>query len=906
MTGIFFKILCGAVALCVFGCLAADQHWIGSGDRVVTWTNSLPADRMRLGVKDEGVYRVSAAELAVASGFAADDLRAALSAGGLALSNGVHAVAWTTDGEALYFLGEPTTELFAPENVYWVTFGQGLTMQTFDAAPDPAAATNLWFISTQSFRSAFVAPYDSRDRRSSAATLTNVLNFGEWVQSTSTESSRASIRTVALPGFCDTAQTGVVARVSVVSYCDFDASDNHICEVWLNGTNCGSSSWTNEQAVVFDCSASTGVVTNGPVQIKIRNGLATGTVSDFMLLDATLIYPRNYCAVSNALLCAGGAGQTVAVGGFGSSDVWVWDVTASTAPAVLDAPLWQDTNGTWSAAFACGDASARYAVFGKSAGCFQPSVSGVRDTDWTAPGEMPELAIVIPPRRWVSGFDATVQPLVEFRRKQGLRTRVIDAEELYNAFTDGLVHPAAFQRFCAAGVTCTPQLRYLLFAGHAGADYKLDAFGFGERIPYPAFFPLYLLPQRDDSELMAFLLPNDPVLGDADGDGVPDVAVGRFIARNTSELANMVNKTIRYELVESWRNKAVFSSCWESAARSDLDFDMIASNTAAGFVSAGWTVSSFYGGDAAGGADMTSLWDYGDYGPSVKSEFTAGAGFFFYFGHSNENVAGPTASDTTCLISNTRLQNGTWSFAPVAAMMGCRSGRWTSLMLKSLTPCIAEAGVRNPASGFTAVISASGFIGDADAAAFSYAIRNRIAAGDLRLGDVWRGAFGQIGEAMSKRMQHLTFLGDPSLCIRAGETARGTPWPWLIGQGLTGDPYADLEDPDSDGFATWQEYQAGTDYLGKGLKIRAFVSGGVSAGTASLVFEPDAGTYNHFRVLATTNLASGVWETVPWKANAGDAWSVSSIPVDWPVESILVPCADGEVSRFYKMESSDE
>jgi len=439
-------------------------------------------------------------------------------------------------------------------------------------------------------------------------------------------------------------------------------------------------------------------------------------------------------------------------------------------------------------------------------------------------------------------------------------------------------------------------------------DYKLDVFGFGSGadISYPTFFPLYLLPLKfeDSKNASAFLLPNDLVLGDADGDGVPDVAVGRFIARTSAELTDMVNKTIRYELVESWRNRAIFTSCWEASG--DPDFDMIASNTAAGFASAGWTVTSYYGGNDPTESNMSYLWDYGDNGPSVSSELNDGAGFLYYFGHSTEIVAGPTSDKTKALLSDVRIQNGSWDFAPVALLIGCKLGRWTSLYLSSYAFCIAEAGVRNPQSGFSAVVSPTWYIDDNEAKIFSYAFRDQIAAGTVRLGDVWLGAYHEVGQAIAKDLQHMTFLGDPALSIRVGATAMGTPWPWMIGQGLTDDPYADLSDQDGDGFPTWQEYQAGTGYLERGLKIRSFSGMDASNGEASVIFEPDAGIYSHCRVMATTNLVSGVWDPVPWRSSSTNDWSWSGIPSDWPLKSVFVPFSAEEGTRFYKMESSDE
>jgi len=894
-------MLAGMVAVWTFSCVAG-QHWVGVGNRVLAWTNSLPADRIRLGVRDEGVYQVSAAEIASASGVSIKYVWSELYSNGLALSNGLKAVRWTTDGKNLYFFGEPTTELFAPENVYWLSFGQGNKMETFEAAPEAGSSTNQWFMCAQSYRSAFLSPYDPRDRRSTNGSLTNVLNFGKWIPGSSTESTRAKSQTVTLPGFSAVAETGVTARISAVSYYDFLSPDDHTCEVWLNGQSCGSRSWSGEQALVFDCTAAQGVVTNGPVQIKIRNGL-TAQLNDFMLLDATLIYPHTYCAVSNAVLCTGGGSKTVAVNGFTANAVGVWDITEPLSPAMLHASAWPETNGTWSVAFACGDASARYAVFEVPEGCFLPSVSGVRDTDWNDPAEMPELAIVIPPRRWVSGFAEAVQPLADFRTAQGLKTRIIDAEELYNAFSGGLAHPAAFARFSAAGVTngAVQTLRYLLFAGSGGSDYKLEVFGFGERGPFPTLFPLYLFPQVDTVESAALILPNDPVLGDATGDAVPEVAVGRFIATNAVELARMVAKTIRYELTETWKNKALFvaSNLYYS---NDPDFSNIVSQVASGFAPGGWTVKGFFPKPPNPSYAMNVLWDntYDQPPTGVRYELSEGAGFLYYFGHSSDSILGVGTAFGSYFINKTTFQTGTWPFAPVAMLMGCRVGRWMQLDMKTQVQGIAEAGVRNPVSGFAAVISAGGYLQNSEALIFSNGFRDCIAAGALRLGDAWCGAFEAAGGTVSARMRHMTLLGDPSLCIRAGVTARGTPSSWLITQGLSGDPYADLKDPDADGFATWQEYQAGTSYSQKALKIRGLSSPGSLDGVA-LTFETVAGM--NYRVVSTTNLASGVWEPAPWKTDAAGAWSWSGIPVDWPVKTVVVPFETEEQQRFYKVES---
>jgi hypothetical protein len=877
-----------------------DQHWVGIGGRVTAWTNGAPAGRVRLGVRDEGVYRVTAGEIAAAAGVSTNEALAALAAQGLSLSCQRREVAWATDGESLFFYGVPTTELYAPENVYWLAFGAGVHLAPFDATPDPAAATNAWFMRAESYRAAFLSPWDPRDRRSSVATLTNVLNFGELIQGTSVEPSRAKARVVALPGFCASAATGVTARASLVSYRDFSTPDTHTCQVWLNSVSIGSQSWSGEQAVTFDFPAAPGIATNGLVEIKVRNGLTT-QVNDFMLLNAALVYPCEYRARSGALLCTGGGEGTLAAEGFASEHIRVWDVTEPDAPAELAAPVWQGTDGVWRVAFACGDAATRYALFEEGQGYLEPSVSGVSDTDWADLAEMPVCAIVVPPRRWVEGFAEAAQTLADFRNAQGLRTRVIDAEELYNAFSDGLVHPEAFVRFCAAGVTNgpSPTLRYLLFAGHAGSDYKLEVFRLGELAPYPALFPLALFSQVEASQYAALLLPNDHVLGDVTGSAVPEVAVGRFLATNAVELGWSVDKTIRYELTETWKRKAIFTADWQNVGDKYANFVGIASNTALGFATAGWTLKAFYPGP--NDSYLHPYWD--DDGQSgAHIELLDGSGFFYYVGHSSDTIAGSTTLNR--LFDSATFKQADWPFAPVAFLMGCRMGRWTLLDLKEQQQCIAEAGVRNRGSGFVATVSSAGYSTTGDAAVFSYACADQVKAGALRLGDVWLGAFESLGHSFSARSRHISLLGDPALCLHVDQTARGTATAWLLAHGLAGDPYADLSDQDNDAFDTWVEYQAGTCPTQALVRIRAFALPAAGATGLPVCFEAIGG--KAYRVLSATNLLAGVWQALPWRPDTGGPWTTAGITVDWPLKTVEVPLDAVAPRRFYKVQALEE
>ena len=46
-----------------------------------------------------------------------------------------------------------------------------------------------------------------------------------------------------------------------------------------------------------------------------------------------------------------------------------------------------------------------------------------------------------------NNFIHDVQPLVDFRSQQGLRTKVVDVENIYDAFNHGILNPNAIREF---------------------------------------------------------------------------------------------------------------------------------------------------------------------------------------------------------------------------------------------------------------------------------------------------------------------------------------------------------------------------------------------------------------------------------------------------------------------------
>ena len=147
-------------------------------------------------------------------------------------------------------------------------------------------------------------------------------------------------------------------------------------------------------------------------------------------------------------------------------------------------------------------------------------------------------------------FADSIQPLVEFRRSQGLTTMVVDVGDIYDEFSDGLFNPLAIQKFLryAYNGWQQPAPTYVLLVGDAHYDYK------------NAIVKLYR-EDRKTYNLYKIFVPTfhgwAPACGEtamdqrfvnvSGEDPLPDMLIGRLSVQTPKDLATMVEKIIGYE-----------------------------------------------------------------------------------------------------------------------------------------------------------------------------------------------------------------------------------------------------------------------------------------------------------------------------------------------------------------------
>lgn len=403
--------------------------------------------------------------------------------------------------------------------------------------------------------------------------------------------------------------------------------------------------------------------------------------------------------------------------------------------------------------------------------------------------------------RWIvvtaPAFEAAVEPLCKHRAAQGydvVRVRVKDVAQTAVESADvAEALRADLVRRCTAkgGSACS-----VLLVGAAQAS--PSAVG-----PAPAF----VLPALVGTVGRMRGQPTDLRYGDVDGDGVPDIPVGRFPARSVAEAKAMVQKTIAFEqhsMPPRWSRQITLlvghpggSSAFERKIAGNIVTRAVATGLAK--LNPGWRTRALIHIDDS----PFTVPDDALRGMSL-AYLRAGQLLSIYLGHSG--TSGLTSRGTPFL---TRADFANTDFGPGAGIL-LTCGCWACHLDGPRGEGYGLAAMRNP-RGPVAVVGAHGA---------SYGAMGKLAFEGLlpilasaepprRLGDWWRavqdglvrgsitpfafmlydradGSRGKVPLAVQRR-EHLemwTLQGDPALRLPAGPAA----WPGvtLSGQATPG------------------------------------------------------------------------------------------------------------------------
>jgi uncharacterized repeat protein (TIGR01451 family) len=439
-------------------------------------------------------------------------------------------------------------------------------------------------------------------------------------------------------------------------------------------------------------------LSNGKNTLKLE---ALGGDDDVSVVESiSLTYPRQLVAAKDALKITAAGGTSVTVSGFTSNSVSAVDVTDALQPMVLDVTVTASGNG-FNATTVTPVKGTRTVVFlGASRATKLTSVVVNEPSSWNDRKNAADLLIVTN-----AALASAAEPLVAKRKSEGLRSEVIDVQDLYDEFSYGEHGPDAIRELLRRSRDWKTSPKYVILLGDASFDPR-NYLGLGDYDLVPT--------KLVATEFMK--TASDDWFADFDDTGVPSIAIGRIPARTLSEAETMINKIVRRTPVN------------RVTAVADTDF-----------------------GPAAQSLNTLAPASYERHLTTADSAFESA--LTSYVGHGSVELwsTGFDGNSAAALRNGTKL--------PIVAAMTCLNGYFHDLYTTSL----AESLLLNPNGGAAAVWASSTLTDPGSQLTAASELYRRLFAG-ARLGDAAIKAKAATTNPDVRRSWIL--FGDPAMPLR--------------------------------------------------------------------------------------------------------------------------------------------
>ncbi len=470
------------------------------------WAISQPG--ARIGVRREGFYRVSMAELQTA-GFNVN--------GDASLwqlySEGVEQ-AITVAANYIEFYGKGTDTPESDTRTYYLVSGQtaGKRIETRPARPSAGTVTSPNYLQT----------FIGKERVNYINQVLNGDDENYWGQSVTTVANSTYNFTLTGVDFA-VADSTVDIKFQGFSF------EPHTVQVILNGEPLASATGTSRTPFSKQYVVPTSFLREGSNSVQFRS---LGAVSDFSLFDSISVgFARKHTATQNRLNFYTQNYRIAKLGGFSSQNVRVFDMTAENAPVMLSNLNVIPDGAGFSATIPAGRGKLMYAV--EDTGLLAAvSVTANDPALLSIPSTAAQLVIISH-----KNFLTQAENWANYRRGQGFSVKVVEVSEIYDEFNYGVISADSIKSFLqyAEGNWQTPP-GYLLLIGDSSFDSRnYQGFGYNNLLPTKIVNTVFTETGSDDT------------LADFDNDGLSEMAVGRIPARDAQAVTNALTKVTVYE-----------------------------------------------------------------------------------------------------------------------------------------------------------------------------------------------------------------------------------------------------------------------------------------------------------------------------------------------------------------------
>jgi len=371
--------------------------------------------------------------------------------------------------------------------------------------------------------------------------------------------------------------------------------------------------------------------------------------------------------------------------------------------------------------------------------------------------------------------------LVESYRRSGRSAVLLTTDDVYSAHSHGRYHPPAIRSFLQSAYSSwTPAPETVLLFGEANLDHR-GGYAMARGGPSPPNRVPSLQVERSDGVAMTSDLP----FVDFDGDGVPEIALGRLPAATLAEAEAVVSKLLAFAAARppapeisrpagGWRSRSVLVADDTDAA----EMEHAAERLGTAFSRLAPDVTRLFAYRLSPPLDLTA---------EIALQLDEGALLMAYVGHGNVDTWAPwhgggrmlQRSDVAALTNAPRL--------PLLIAATCMVA-WFDHPLKPVA--LGEEWLLNPDGGGVAVLAPTGLARlDDQTEVLSRVLRELADHPHMPLGEVFALAARRAvaaDPALGDALRGLALLADPGMALFAppetpdGATApppSGTPTP---------------------------------------------------------------------------------------------------------------------------------
>ncbi|MCP4902886.1 MAG: hypothetical protein GY906_38480, partial [bacterium] len=479
--------------------------------------------------------------------------------GQLRLSHREQEVAWKADadGQGVSFIAEAIDSLYTLDNVYWAEPGQGTVMEE--------VLNSLIF--TDDFENGSVSAWSSGKSGSSGsnqnAAGVDSLSFSDSIKyeedvfpatlvATDPESDywywkgmiggHPTLGTVSVSIEVPTPVTGdsngqLLVRLHGIN--DTPEVDDHRVAVWINGEYAGQGIGHGAGGFSFAVNIPS-TLNDGANEVQLVAHLDHAGPSYLYMDSLELTYLRGHRAADDVLEIGIEESGLVTVDGFTSDEITVINTSDPEALKVIGSPqVRTGLAGDYRVSFEA-EVGESYLLTGASAMKTPVSVAGRVPGGLADPGFQAELLVIAPHE-----LESSATEYVAQRSASGVVARLALLEDIYDEFNHGIANPHAIKDMVSQILqnTFTPP-RWVVLLGKGTWDYR-DLGGVGDCL-VPTLF----------TATPYGLYASDGLLTDVDGDGMPEIPVGRVPVITETELDVYLGKLGAYESATGpWREQ---------------------------------------------------------------------------------------------------------------------------------------------------------------------------------------------------------------------------------------------------------------------------------------------------------------------------------------------------------------